>query len=182
MKLTSALDIDNKKIVYDGCMVTYTGTIIDLMNPDINTIHVEDIAHGLAFNCRWNGATKTYFSVAEHCVMMCDRMPDHLKATALFHDAEEAYWGDIIKPLKNMLPVEIKQKFRLMRQLIFEKYGIPSIGEYIESVDFELLQWDLENTILSNKHIGLSPYDAEKEWLKRYEFISQIGFVKPPIS
>lgn len=148
------------------------------MNPDKEQICIEDIAHGLAFNCRWNGATKTYFSVAEHCIMMCDRVPNHLKATALFHDAEEAYWGDMIKPLKNLLPPEIKSKFREMRQLIFEKYGVPPIGEYIESVDFELLQWDLEHTILNDNHVGMSCYDAEKEWLKRYEALHQLGYIK----
>lgn len=171
MKLTHALDIDNKKIVYDGCMVTYTGTIVNLFEANPETICIEDIAHGLAFTCRWNGATKTYFSVAEHCCMMFDRVPDNLKPVALFHDSEEAYWGDIIKPLKNLLPKEIRLKMEGFRQMIFDKYGVPPICDEIERHDFELLQWDLENTILKNDHVGMSCYEAEMEWLKRYNSI-----------
>jgi hypothetical protein len=167
MRLTTALDIDNKKIVYDGCMVTYSGVIVDLFNPKADVICLEDIAHGLAFTCRWNGATKSYFSVAEHCCMMYDRVEPELKATALFHDCEEAYWGDIIKPLKNLLPEDIKVKMRLIRNIIFLKYKIPFIAEEIEAEDFALLQWDLSNLILSNNHTGMDCYNAEKEWLIR---------------
>lgn len=177
MKLAHALDIDNKKIVYDGCMVTYSGEIIDLMNPAENNYLIKDIAHHLAFICRWNGATKTYLSVAEHCCMMFDMVPLECKATALFHDCEEAYWGDIIKPVKNLLSDEMRQRMREMRALIFQKYAVPPINEVIDKVDFELLQWDLQNTILTNDHVGLDCYMAEKEWLKRYYWL-QDGLIK----
>jgi hypothetical protein len=167
--IKTALDIERKKIVYDGCMVTYSGIIVKLFAPDMGDILLKDIAHGLAYNCRWNGATKSYFSVAEHCCMMYDRVPQELKATALFHDAEEAYWGDLIKPLKNMLSEIARCNMRLMRNVIFIKYGIAKINEEIDKADFELLQWDLDNLILSNNHKGMTPERAESEWLKRVE-------------
>src|SRR3990167_2002595 len=102
MKITKAVDIDNKKIVLDGCMVTVSQTVVDLLNPDPELIIIEDIAHGLANNCRWNGHTKKFWSVAQHCCMMYDFVSKESKLTALLHDAEEAYWGDMIKPLKNV--------------------------------------------------------------------------------
>lgn len=165
--IKTALDIDKKKIVPDGCMVTFSGVVVNLFNPDVNDILLKDIAHGLAYNCRLNGATKTYFSVAEHCCMMYDRVPNSLKATALFHDAEEAYWGDIIKPLKNLLDPMARANMKLMRHYIFSKYQIPPTNDDIDRVDFELLQWDFDNLILSNNHIGMTPEQAESEWLKR---------------
>src|SRR4030042_2014756 len=71
-KFTIALDLDNKKIVYDGCMLTVSNILIDLYNPNPETIFIEDIAHGLANNCRWNGHTQKFWSVAQHCCMMYD--------------------------------------------------------------------------------------------------------------
>lgn len=168
-KLTTALDIDNKKIVYDGCMVTFSGNIINLYAPHSNEYLLEDIAHQLAFICRWNGATKTYFSVAEHCCMMHDKAPEELKGIALFHDCEEAYWGDIIKPVKNLLPPEMRQLMKKMRYIIMNKFGITNelMPKEIDALDFEMLQWDLDNMILSNTHKGMDCYTAERQWLLR---------------
>jgi hypothetical protein len=74
-KITNAVDLDNKKIVYDGCMITVSGIVVDLFNPDPDTLLISDIAHGLANNCRWNGHTKHFWSVAQHCCMMYDMAP-----------------------------------------------------------------------------------------------------------
>lgn len=169
MKITTALDIDKKRIVLDGCMVAYSGNVINLYSPKSNHYLLEDIAHGLAFNCRWNGATKTYFSVAEHCCMMYDVAPDELKALALFHDAEEAYWGDIIKPLKNLLPASTRILMREMRYVIIAQYlGKDTLlPKELDHLDSQMLQWDFENLILENNHIGMDCYTAEKEWLRR---------------
>ncbi len=160
-------NLQEKKIVPDGCMITFCGAIVDLMNPKSSDILIQDIAHGLAFNCRWNGATKSYFSIAEHCCMMYDRAPFWLKKTALFHDAEEAYWGDIIKPLKNILPQEIRNKMREMRAIIYDKFSIPDHKEDIQELDFELLIWDFDNLIRTKQHEGWLPEQAEREWFKR---------------
>lgn len=166
--IQTALDIDSKKIVHDGCMVTASGLVIDLFNPDPEKIILSDIAHGLAYTCRWNGATKSYYSVAEHCCRMCDLAdtPER-KVTALFHDAEEAYWGDIIKPLKNLLPKEIYNKMEDFRNVIFDKFKIRYIDEYIDQMDKDQLVWDLENLIKENKHKGWMPNIARHEWLVR---------------
>lgn len=72
---------------------------------------LEDIAHALANLCRYNGHTHTFYSVAEHCVLVAQWVRDHtvqpsdreLRA-ALMHDAAEAYLGDIPSPLKTLLP------------------------------------------------------------------------------
>jgi 5'-deoxynucleotidase YfbR-like HD superfamily hydrolase len=169
MIIKTALDIDKKQIVLDGCMVAYSGTIINLYAPLSNTYLLEDIAHQLAFNCRWNGATKTYFSVAEHCCMMYDEAPTELKAVALFHDAEEAYWGDIIKPLKNLLPVATRNLMRKMRYVIISQFlGEETVlPKELDQLDAKMLGWDFDNLILSDSHKGMDCYTAEKEWLKR---------------
>ena len=65
---------------------------------------IEDIAHGLAFQCRFNGQTGTFYSVAQHSLMVMSLVPEELQFAALLHDAAEAYLGDMVKPLKNLFP------------------------------------------------------------------------------
>lgn len=164
----TALDIDKKKIVHDGCMITASGIVVNLFNPDPEQINLHDIAHGLAYTCRWNGATKSYYSVAEHCCRMFDvASTKEQKLTALFHDAEEAYWGDIISPLKKLLPIGIRNKMEDFRTMIFDKFNIRYIDDYIDGLDKEALAWDLENLIKNKKHIGWLPNEAKNEWIVR---------------
>jgi hypothetical protein len=174
MKITRVTDIDKRKIVLDGCMVTYSGIVFDLMNPDPKLIEIEDIAHGLAYNCRWNGHTKRYYSVAEHCVRMSIKVKSELKLTALFHDSEEAYWGDIIKPLKEIIKInspDVIQRMRDLRTLIYEKFNIPSLN--VNEPDWNELLWDFENLILDNNYdiTTLCPERAKKMWITRYKKI-----------
>ncbi len=171
MKITHVTDIDRKKIVLDGCMVTYTGIIFDLTNPDADLIKIEDIAHGLAFNCRWNGATKYFYSIAEHSIRVMNRCGyDFEKRKAgLFHDTEEAYWGDMIKPLKEIIKInspEVLQKMKDLRLLIFDKFNIKYADTTKE--DWDELLWDFDNLILSSSTMTLTPIMAECKWLNEY--------------
>jgi hypothetical protein len=172
MIIEKATDIDKKKIVLDGCMVTYTGIVFDLMNPNPDLIKIEDIAHGMAFNCRWNGATKNYYSIAEHCLNMSANVKPELKLTALFHDAEEAYWGDIIKPLKEIIKInspDILQRMRDLRHLIYDKFNI--VNWDIRKADWNELTWEFENLILHNSANTMYPERAERHWLRRYKLL-----------
>lgn len=102
---------------------TFTGKNINLLFPDYNLIDIEDIAEGLSKLCRFSGQCKRFYSVATHSIMVSKTVPNHLRLAALLHDATEAYLGDVIKPLKNLLPdyqkIEylwesaIKSKFKL---------------------------------------------------------------------
>ena len=170
-KITKAVDLDNKKIVYDGCMITFSGIVIDLFNPNPELILLEDIAHGLANNSRWNGHTQKFWSIAQHCCMMYDEAPDNEKLNHLFHDAEEAYWGDMIKPLKNLIRdncPEIIEKMKLMRRIIFTKFNIAPLTLTTMNNDFLCLQWEFENIIKKSNAEFWLPEQAKIEWLKRY--------------
>jgi len=170
-KIKKAVDIDNKKIVYDGCMVTVSGIVVDLMNPDPDTLLIEDIAHGLAYNCRWNGHTKGFWSVAQHCCMMFDMAPRDIRLAWLFHDAEEAYWGDMIKPLKNIIREEypeLLEKMRIIRNLIYTKFNIPLVTIDTMVDDWNCLQWELGHVIKTADADFWLPEKAKEEWLNRY--------------
>jgi len=51
---------------------TYSGILIDLANPTIEDILVPDLAHHLANTCRFTGACRTGYSVAQHCILVAE--------------------------------------------------------------------------------------------------------------
>lgn len=85
-------------------IITKSGREVNLLNPQYLFIDIRDIAHGLAYQCRFNGQTSSYYSVAQHSIMVASLLPSHLQLEGLLHDATEAYLGDIVQPLKVLLP------------------------------------------------------------------------------
>jgi hypothetical protein len=82
---------------------TISGGSFDYTKPQIR---VDDVAHGLSNVCRFGGHTSRYYSVAEHSVLVASIValsaPEHALA-ALWHDAHEAYMGDLPTPLKALV-------------------------------------------------------------------------------
>jgi 5'-deoxynucleotidase YfbR-like HD superfamily hydrolase len=83
---------------------TFLGNRFYPLEPRIDHVAIEDIAHGLAFQCRFNGQTQEFYSVAQHSLIVASLVPTELRLAALLHDAAEAYLGDMVKPLKVLLP------------------------------------------------------------------------------
>ena len=83
---------------------TVSGNRFYPLEPRIDRVAIEDIAHGLAYQCRFNGQTQAFYSVAQHSLVVASLVPTDLRLAALLHDAAEAYLGDMVKPLKVLLP------------------------------------------------------------------------------
>lgn len=79
---------------------TLSGRWISLETLTPADISLDEIAHALSMQCRFNGHTPRFYSVAEHSVDVSRRLPDAYKRWGLLHDAAEAYLGDMISPVK----------------------------------------------------------------------------------
>ncbi len=79
---------------------TYTGGKMYPLDPRVAEIDIQDIAHSLAMQCRFNGHTNKFYSVAEHSCHVHDILPAQHKLAGLLHDASEAYLCDLPRPLK----------------------------------------------------------------------------------
>ena len=106
-------------------ILTVSSQSFNFIDPASNVIRVTDIAHALAHVCRFAGHTREFYSVAQHSVLVSLIVPPEDALAALFHDATEAYIGDVSSPLKQLLPDYQAIEARLHAD-IFAKLGIPA--------------------------------------------------------
>lgn len=109
---------------FDGIFNAASGTKIDILNPTIDMIKIEDIAHALCNICRFGGHSRTFYSVACHSLLVAGMAPFNIRREALLHDAAEAYVGDIIKPLKVILGDHYESLEWTFMLLIINKFGL----------------------------------------------------------
>jgi hypothetical protein len=76
-------------------------------------ISVEDIAHSLARQCRFNGHCDGFYSVAEHCLEVSRQVPEKFALWGLLHDAAEPYLSDQVRPVKGSCYYYRRQADRL---------------------------------------------------------------------
>lgn len=86
-------------------IITRSGRKFDLFKPTADMVDPTDIAHSLSMQCRFNGHTSSFYSVAQHCYLVADLVPAEHQLTALLHDATEAYVGDMVRPLKEEMRI-----------------------------------------------------------------------------
>jgi 5'-deoxynucleotidase YfbR-like HD superfamily hydrolase len=128
---------------------TFKGTYFDYSNPEASVIDIEDIAHGLANLCRFNGQSSKFYSVAQHSVLMAyavnrsDGRPAKV-FEALMHDAHEAYVGDMPSPLKRLIP-GFKEIEKRVEVVVRRKFGLPeSMSPEIKTADLRMLLTEQE--------------------------------------
>ena len=109
---------------YGGQFIeTYKGHKFHFLNPQPDEIDIEDIAHHLSLTCRFVGACRVFYSVAEHSIRVAEIVPDKYQLLALLHDASEAYLPDLARPEKAGMP-EFKAMEQVILQAIWRKFGI----------------------------------------------------------
>lgn len=139
---------------------TFLGNRFFLTNPRIDDVAIEDIAHGLAYQCRFNGQTRVFYSVAQHSLMVMSLVPEKLQFSALLHDAAEAYLGDMVKPLKNLFPEFSVIEARVMA-IIGHRFGLD-----LTHLDPAIKQADL--IALATEKRDLMPHSVET-WCNLHE-------------
>lgn len=86
-------------------IITHTGRVFPYDDVSPENICIEDIAHSLSHLCRYTGHTNMFYSVAQHSLLVAEKVvgSPEAKLAALLHDAAEAYTNDLSSPLKRYL-------------------------------------------------------------------------------
>ena len=132
---------------------TFLGNRFFLTRPHIDDVAIGDIAHGLAYQCRFNGQTSAFYSVAQHSLMVMALAPPALHLQALLHDAAEAYLGDMVKPLKQLFPEFSVIEARVM-EIIGQRFAVD-----LTKLDPAIKRADL--IALATEKRDLMPYSTE---------------------
>lgn len=127
--------------------MTSTGTMFYPLDPRIEEIHLEDIAHHLTGINRFNGGTIIPFSVAMHSIIgsrLCLSFWPGDYDTAfkfLLHDAPETYTQDISRPIKRNHP-ELEAIEGVISDMIARKFNVdgPLMTDKVIEIDDNLLK------------------------------------------
>lgn len=103
---------------------TYSGAPFHPLRPERLDVRLIDVMQGLSNVCRYGGQSRDFYSVAQHSVMVSRLVPRELALVGLFHDASEAYLGDIPRPIKTVLAPLYKPLERAVAQRIGERFGL----------------------------------------------------------
>jgi uncharacterized protein len=177
-------DTGNETFTTGYWWVTYTGKVFDPLDPDPSQICIEDIAHHLANSCRFVGAVKSFYSTAQHSVLVSYLVDKELRLPALLHDASEFALSDIAAPVKHnpaFGTVYGECEERLMQAVAVAFYLDYPLDPAIKVADKMMLraeQRDLmpndpsPGPIYDREVVPWSPYDAERMFLSRYNTIT----------
>lgn len=182
---------------------TFTGKQFYPLEPDLRDVDIIDIAHSLSNMCRYTGHSNKYYSVAEHCILMCDfaGLAGHdilTQLIILLHDAHETYIGDISRPIKQsilqkseFLYEQFKKYITQLDEVIFEALNIPQWAveknkDYVKFLDNTILAREKQILFPNSKNewsLSAPPLDVniwchppeiiEKHFLNRYKYLSK---------
>lgn len=171
---------------------TFSGGRFFPLDPRPEEVSLPDIAHALAHLCRFGGHCLTFYSVAQHSVLVSHYVAPHLAAQALLHDAAEAYLVDVPRPIKLALP-DYRRMEKQIQAVIYRSFGLPEreCGAIKRADDRVLAQehrdlmarspWDWsrlsDERPLDRPIRALPPAEAFAEFLERF---LEIGFDKTP--
>lgn len=171
-----------------SCISTYSGKFFDILKPEDYEYTVEEIAHALSNLCRYTGHCNVFYSVAEHSVLVSRIVPRDLALVGLFHDAGEAYLGDVSSPLKKLLP-EYKRIEKNVEKAIAKHFGFPfPYPREVKEADTRMY-WQERQSVANNgirdrlwhqdkratrkvEARGMAPHMAKRMFIHRFEEIT----------
>ena len=128
--------MDGSVLIQRAWQKMLSGRRLDVIDPSPLDIEIGDIAHGLAFQARWNGQTQGdfVFSVANHSILVWNifsienpKIEKKWQLVSLLHDAPEYVIGDLISPVKKEVGSSYINLEKKLQEAIHIRFGLPAL-------------------------------------------------------
>ena len=165
------------------------------LEPRLDEVYIEDLAYGLANECRFGNQLDEFYSVAEHSYLLSYMVPKPMAKWALIHDTPEAYMSDIPKPIKTLPEFEeYRKRETVLMGVLAQFFNMEETDEppelkpydrriaYLENIVYkgdaaiakiraggvaeEEVEYALEHLDMLKKW---TPQEAHDAWITRYE-------------
>ena len=159
----------------------YSGGSFDPAHPLVEEVSIVDIAHSLSQLCRFTGHSRSFYSVAQHSVLVSQNVPAGMELAGLLHDTAEAYLGDMSAPVKRLFPdfeamelrvlAVIAAKYKLTLPFPPEVFQVDKrmvMTERREVLLPSVLEWRMKYEPYDFQIIPAGPAEAEKMFLTRF--------------
>ena len=170
---------------------TFTGKTFSPLDPVFADIAIEDIAHHLSNQCRFSGAVRFFYSVAEHSVRVSNLLDDFenpIPLWGLLHDASEAYLVDLPRPLKDDEAIgnPYREAEAAVMRAVCQRFALPEKQpEAVTHADEVMLATEVRDLLHGDRsywkklrakpnRTEISPWSpavAEYEFLKRFRYL-----------
>ena len=152
-------------------VATLSGAYFFIYECNIEDIPVEDMAHALSMNVRFNGHIKRFYSVAEHSCYISDlagtaaalagMKREEVRRVALWgllHDITEAFVPDIPRPFKPVI-VGFKEYEDKLAQKVARQYNLSwPMPDLVKYMDTNIVRLEAE-VLFPNPPIWTNHYD-----------------------
>jgi hypothetical protein len=170
-------------------MLMASGFTFDLEAPDASGMPIEDIARALAYQPRWAGATRVFYSVAQHSIMVSRLVPDKLALCGLLHDSDEAITGDIVSVVKVLIGRDhLKARLDPVKRALQHRFGFQSELAAVKDADLVCMATELRDLLppawmewghlpppLPQEIEPVGPERAYALFLERYDEVKHLG-------
>jgi len=171
-------------------IATLSGIRFYIREMNLCDIPLDDMAHALSMNCRYNGHISRHYSVAEHSLIISEILElwgasRDVQLQGLLHDISEVFVPDIPRPFKGEITGFKEYEDALLHEASLEFDFMYPFDERVLWLDRNIVrneaealfpnppEWtkDYEWVRPMPRYIGLDAIDAKNEWLQRYEDI-----------
>ena len=134
----------------ERCQIqTFSGALLNILNPTPDSISIIDGAHALSQICRFTGHTRVFYSVAQHSLLVSALAPEHnarQRLANLFHDFSEYALTDVHTSLKQLLPRYKKIEHKFM-EAVAKRLDL-EMEDFEKSKFYDRLALDIESKAL----------------------------------
>jgi len=163
-----------KAVLERSHVLTQSGKMFELKDFGPGMVDIEDIAHNLSMECRFNGAVSKHYSVAEHSIIGANYMPAGEEIYFLLHDAHEAYIKDIPAYMKEWFKEKCEEGYKVLERLaediqldIYLGLGIDppdsKVISHIKRIDEMMLSTEISYLLPKNPY--LMYVSSREEWV-----------------